>query len=81
MTLLSDFLTALGVPHTAWYSDAQFRGMTFKSLFGLSKVLESYGIPNEALKLTDKSGDLNRLEAPFLANTRVAYTHLRAHET
>ncbi|MBD5163999.1 MAG: hypothetical protein HDT09_04795 [Bacteroidales bacterium] len=69
MTLLSDFLTALGVPHTQWYSDRQFRSMTFKSLFGLSKLLESYGIPNEALKLSDKVADLNRLEAPFLAHT------------
>lgn len=69
MTLLSDFLSALGVPHTAWYSDARFEGMTFKSLFGLSKVLDSYGIPNEALKIADKATDLDRLEAPFLAHT------------
>lgn len=69
MTLFSDFLTALGVPHTAWYSDAQFGNMTFKSLFGLSKLLDSYGIPNEAFKLSDKSADLDRLEAPFLAHT------------
>lgn len=73
MTLLSDFLKALGVPHTATYSDAQFRSMTFQSLFGLSKVLQSYGIPNEALRLPDKAADLDALTAPFLAHTPDAF--------
>lgn len=50
-TIFSDFLTQLGVRHTADYSDREFENMPFKSLFGLSKLLERYGIENEALRL------------------------------
>ena len=67
-SLFSDFLKALGVPHTAEYSDKQFDSMPFPSLFGLSKLLESYGIPNEAFQLSDKE-ELNQLTAPFIADT------------
>ena len=67
-SLFSDFLKALGVPHTAEYSDKQFDSMPFPSLFGLSKLLESYGIPNEAFQLSDKE-ELNQLTSPFIADT------------
>lgn len=67
-SILTDFLAALGVPHTRRYSDAQFDAMTFQSLFGLSKLLESYGVESEAYALTDKAADLPRLTAPFLAH-------------
>ncbi len=66
-TLLSDLLEALGVPHTRAYSDMRFRQMTFKSLFGLSKVLEEYGVESRALALGDKKADLKLLTMPFLA--------------
>ena len=49
--LLGDFLEQLGVKHTADYSARQFAAMPFKSLFGISKVLDSYGIGNEALRI------------------------------
>lgn len=65
MTLLSDFLKVLGVPHTESYSDSAFRGMTFKSLFGFSRLLGSYGVRSEALRLSDKA-DLARLPCPFI---------------
>ncbi len=68
-TIFTDFLQELGVPHTAWYSDGRFDGMTFRSLFGLSKLLQSYGIETEALEVADKSDALSRLETPFLART------------
>ncbi len=67
-TLFTRFLAALGVPHTATYSDAQFRSMTFKSLFGLSYLLKSYGIENEAVRVADKS-ELVKIQPPFLAQT------------
>lgn len=44
--------------------------MTFKSLFGLSKVLADYGVDTEAYQLGDKSADLGKLTPPFLAHTR-----------
>lgn len=42
-SIFTNFLTELGVPHTRSYSDRRFEKMTFKSLFGLSKLLQSYG--------------------------------------
>ncbi len=65
-TLFSDFLTALEVPHTTPYSDRRFETMAFKSLFGLSKLLEEYGVDNEALSFSDKDV-LTQLTPPFLA--------------
>lgn len=77
MTILSDLLTALGVPHTTWYADQRFNSMTFKSLFGLSKVLGDYGVDSEAYLLTDKGGDLARLTPPFLAHTPDGFVIVR----
>lgn len=67
--IFSAFLKALGVPHTRSYSDEQFRGMTFKSLFGLSHLLKDYGIPSEGWKLNDKN-ELTSLVPPFLAQRK-----------
>lgn len=68
-SLLSDFLEALGVPHTRGYADRCFGTMTFKSLFGFAKALEGFGVESRALSLGDKAADLPRLPVPFLAAT------------
>lgn len=68
-TIFSRFLSALGVPHTNTWSDKQFRGMTFKSLYGLSHLLTEYGVPNKALRLSDKE-EITKLTTPFLAQTK-----------
>lgn len=67
-SIFSRFLTALGVPHTDSWSDAQFRNMTFKSLYGLSHLLTEYGVPNKGLRFADKA-EMTALEPPFLAQT------------
>ena len=67
-TLFSDFLEQLGVPHTVGYSDSRFASMPFKSVFGLSKLLEEYGVPNEGVKISDKE-EIKKLSVPFLAQT------------
>lgn len=67
-SIFTRFLTALDVPHTATYSDAQFENMTFKSLFGLSHLLRSYSVDCEALHISDKS-EFSKLTPPFLAQT------------
>ncbi|MBD5416861.1 MAG: vitamin K epoxide reductase family protein [Desulfovibrio sp.] len=67
-SIFSRFLTALGVPHTDTWSDAQFRNMTFKSLYGLSHLLTEYGVPNTGLRFADKA-EIRALEPPFLAQT------------
>lgn len=68
-TILTRYLAALGVPHTADYSDARFRQMPFKSLYGLKHLLEEYGIDSEGLKISDKS-EIIKLTPPFLAETQ-----------
>lgn len=65
-TIFSDFLEALGVPHTRGASDAAFETMSFKTLFGFSRLLNSYGIATRALRLTDKS-QLQSVPVPFVA--------------
>lgn len=69
-SIFNDFLDDLEVPHTREFSNDRFDKMTFRSLFGFSKLLESYGIPNETLQLADKNGDLDRLTTPFIACTK-----------
>lgn len=73
MTILSDLLTALGVPHTVWYADQCFDGMTFKSLFGFTKALDTYGVASEGYLLADKAADLPLLTPPFLAHTPAGF--------
>lgn len=67
-TLICDYLDALGVPHTKAYSDRRFGSMPFHTLFGLSKLLEEYGVESEGYCLSDKS-ELSSLQPPFLAQT------------
>ncbi len=67
-SIFTRFLEALDVRHTAGYSDAQFRGMTFKSLYGLSHLLTQYGVPNYAVRVADKN-EFARIDTPFLAQT------------
>ena len=65
-TIFSLFLESLGVPHTPEYSDDRFSNMTFKSLFGFSRLLKEYGIDNEAYQIADKL-EIDRLDTPFMA--------------
>ncbi|MCM1522814.1 MAG: vitamin K epoxide reductase family protein [Muribaculaceae bacterium] len=65
-TIFSDFLKSLGVPHTGEYSDDRFHQMPFKSLFGFSRLLTEYGIPNEALNINDKNCVAD-IQVPFIA--------------
>lgn len=66
MTIFDDFLHELGVPHTAAASDKAFRAMPFKSLFGFSRLLNSYGVETRGVEVTDKT-QLTRIPVPFLA--------------
>ena len=66
--IFTDFLQALGVRHTDSYSLAQFQAMPFQTLFGLKKLLGSYGIDAEGLELSDNS-EIDKLPVPFIAQT------------
>ena len=65
-SLFTALLSALGVPHTETYSCEAFESMTFKSLFGLTKLLQSYGIESEGLRFGDKAAAYAELPAPVL---------------
>lgn len=52
-TSACDILSALGVNHTVRFTNSEFRAMPFRSLFGLSKLLKSYGIDSGAYELKD----------------------------
>ena len=67
--LLNNFLTCLEVPHTTAYTASRYESMPFKTLYGLSKLLDEYGVANEGLYMADKR-ELERLTPPFLAHTK-----------
>lgn len=71
-TIFSDFLRELGVKHTEDYSDSRFSQMPFKTLFGFSKLLESYGIENETMRIGSPE-ELNSLPTPFIAHTGAGF--------
>lgn len=66
--LLADFLTELCVRHTSKATEMAMRNMNFRSLFGLGKLLQSYGVDTQGLEVADR-GELSLLTPPFLAST------------
>lgn len=70
--VFNDFLDALGVKHTQEYSRQRFDTMSFKSLFGFTKLLAEYGIDSEGVDIADKD-ELTALTPPFLARLDGAY--------
>lgn len=67
-SLLSDWLTLLGVSHTHTYTLEKEKAMPFKTWFGLSRALEDYGVESEAYFLPDKQA-VRDLAVPFMAHT------------
>lgn len=67
-SLLGDWLTLLGVGHTHDYTLGREKTMPFKTWFGLSRVLEDYGVESEAYFLSDKN-EISALPLPFMAHT------------
>lgn len=65
-SIFTIFLRELDVKHTADFSNRKFRDMPFKTLFGFSRLLQSYGVPNEAFSLSDKN-EIISAATPFLA--------------
>ncbi|MDE6304880.1 MAG: hypothetical protein K2M01_08695 [Paramuribaculum sp.] len=71
-SIFTRFLKALGVPHTVEFSEKAFHSMDFDSLYGLSHLLTSYGVDNEALRINDKD-ELDKLTPPYLAQLKSGY--------
>lgn len=67
-TLLSAYLSLLKVKHTARYADKLYNEHPYKySLFGLSKMLLEYKIPNAGVEILNKEQGIKDLEPPFMA--------------
>lgn len=75
--IFSDLLSLLGVKHTVSYSEEQFAKMPFPTIFGLSKLLESYGIASVGLELGNKA-QIDKLPVPFVAQTVDGYVLVKA---
>lgn len=67
--IFSNFLKALGVRHTQKYSDRRFMTMPFMSWFGLSKLLNEYGVDTQGVTVEDKT-QMCRLPVPFIAQLK-----------
>lgn len=65
-TILSRWLSLLGVRHTAEYTDKRFRTMPFPTLFGLSALLREYKIDAKGYEIDDKS-QIAEVPMPFIA--------------
>lgn len=65
-TLLSRFLSVLGVRHTAAYTDGRFRTMPFPTLFGLCSLLREYGVSAAGYRIDDKK-HISVIPTPFIA--------------
>ncbi len=67
-SLLSDWLTLLGVRHTHDYTLGKEKAIPFKTWFGLSRALEDYGVESEAFIFADKNA-IKEIPVPFIAHT------------
>ncbi|MCM1483684.1 MAG: cysteine peptidase family C39 domain-containing protein [Muribaculaceae bacterium] len=59
-------LRALGVPCTYAYSEQRYATMPFHTMFGLTRLLDEYGIDSEGIRLDDRT-QLSSLPTPFVA--------------
>ena len=48
--IFNDLLQQLGVRHTDSYSAQRFRSMPFPTLYGLTKLMQEYGICSQGLR-------------------------------
>ena len=65
--ILISFLRALHVKHTLGYAEKLYEEHPHKyNMYGLSKMLEEYGIANAGVRINDKN--IHSLETPFIAH-------------
>lgn len=64
----TSILLLLGVRHTTGFAEKYFNEHPHKyNMYGLSKMLSSFGINNMGIKVKDKKLDIYSLEVPFVA--------------
>lgn len=66
------FLKSLDVKHTSDYAQKLYEEHPHKySLYGLSKMLEVYGVVNAGVRVNDRK--LDSLETPFIAHIGIDF--------
>lgn len=63
--MFTRLLSELGVRHTPEFSNAQYRNMPFRSLYGLEKLLKEYGVDSCCFRVKDKE-QLIGIPVPYL---------------
>lgn len=64
--ILAYILSLLNVKYTNRYANKHFNEHPNKyDMFGLSKMLNHYGVHNVGIKVTDKENEIQSLEPPF----------------
>lgn len=77
-TLFSDYLTVLGVPHTAAYSDMRFRAYPARhTMTAMQDLLAEYGVLSRVDKVTDTT-DLSRLTSPAVVSGAEGFMIVRS---
>lgn len=77
-TLFADFLTTLGVPHTAAYSDMRFRAYPSKlTMTALQDLLAEYGVLSRIEKASD-TADISTLPTPCVVATSSGFMIVRS---
>lgn len=71
-SIFTRFLKGLGIPHTLEYSENAFHNMDFDSLYGFTHLLKQYRIPNEVLRVGDKT-EITRITPPFMAQLSTGF--------
>lgn len=66
--IAADYLKTLGVPFTEDYTEKRYHEMPFQTVFGLTKLLQEYGVESEGYHLGDKN-EIRKVPVPFLAKT------------
>ena len=72
-SVFSLLLEALGVPYTRRYSERRFTTMPFHTMFGLTRLLDEYGIESQGIRLDDRS-QVHSLPVPFMAQMTDGFT-------
>lgn len=68
-TIVADLLTALKVPYTKAYTEQRFDSMPFKTLFGVTQLLNEYGVETAGYRLADLN-EIKAIQCPFIAQTK-----------
>lgn len=78
--ILTSFLKTLHVKYTSNYAEKLYEEHPHKNnLYGLSKMLEEYGIANVGVRINDKN--IHSLETPFIAHIGLASEKKTRHIT